>query len=356
MFAFWKNGQNVHFFFKSGNGVLLLPHKHDLKMANTFILSDETVNSHGFVVKTDGIMLDRFLKSPVMLFNHDREGGIIGKWENIRVEGKRLLADAVFDESDETGAMVKGKVERGFVNSVSIGIEVLESSEIKGVRTVTKCSLFEVSVCDIPSNPNAVKMPENGGKTLYLKFSPLTFPQQVARLLGMGVSPSEGEMLERIEYLSENTENAVERAVRMGFVSKSQVELISAAYRNEPKKALAYIENIENEEKAKVSELVTREGNAGTFIMCERAIFDEIGEKIGLSALRRLFAVMPKRKSLIDMIEEAKENAQNQRKGWTLEDYRKNAPEELRENKSLYERLLKESKEGINNKIKKLWH
>lgn len=42
---------------------------------NTFRLSDESINSYGLIVKTDGINLERFIKNPVMLYSHSTEGG-----------------------------------------------------------------------------------------------------------------------------------------------------------------------------------------------------------------------------------------------------------------------------------------
>lgn len=40
-----------------------------------FLLSDESLNSHGSIIMTDGIRLDRFLANPVMFYNHEQ-----GKW------------------------------------------------------------------------------------------------------------------------------------------------------------------------------------------------------------------------------------------------------------------------------------
>lgn len=45
--------------------------ENDIKK-KTFVLSDESVNSYGFRVLTDGIALDNFKKNPVMLWNHTR--------------------------------------------------------------------------------------------------------------------------------------------------------------------------------------------------------------------------------------------------------------------------------------------
>lgn len=83
---------------------------------HTFVVSDESVNSYGFAVLTAGIDTSRFEKNPVMYYMHDREKGVVGRWENIRKDGKRLLADAVFDDSTELSKQVRGQVEKGFYN------------------------------------------------------------------------------------------------------------------------------------------------------------------------------------------------------------------------------------------------
>ena len=91
----------------------------------TFVLSDESVNSRGFVVLTEGIDTSVFEQNPVMLYMHVLDGNVIGRWENIRKEDNKLLADAVFDDSTELGAQVKKQVEGGFLRAVSIGIEAI---------------------------------------------------------------------------------------------------------------------------------------------------------------------------------------------------------------------------------------
>lgn len=141
-------------------------------MALTFVLSDESVNSYGTRVLTEGIRLDNFLKNPVMLWNHtrawsDKQDQIlpIGKWENLRVEQGKLLGDAVFDEKDGFAQRIKSKVEQGIINMCSVSIDVITSSDdtsviVQGQRrpTIIECELREVSIVDIGSNRNAVRL------------------------------------------------------------------------------------------------------------------------------------------------------------------------------------------------------
>lgn len=150
----------------------------------TFIASEESINSYGYRVLTDGIDVSAFKKNPVMLFNHDSGGwcgspdykGPIGRWENIRKENGQLKADAVFDMEDETGEKIGKKVENNFIRAASIGFEVIETSNDPSVMlrgqtrpTITKCRLIEISVVDIPSNQNALALYDQSGKRIELK-------------------------------------------------------------------------------------------------------------------------------------------------------------------------------------------
>lgn len=140
------------------------------------ILSDEGLNSHGFWVRTSGIDLTRFRKNPVMLFNHHRtmrgakdEMLPIGRWDDLKVEDGVLTGVPVFDENDEFAVKIKNKVEGGFLSGCSIGIRAKKWSEKaedlkpgQTYPTVTECELMEVSVVDIPSNPNSA-----GGVVLF---------------------------------------------------------------------------------------------------------------------------------------------------------------------------------------------
>lgn len=140
-------------------------------MAKTFVLNDEKkVNSYGFKVLNSGINLDRFKANPVMLSNHwNNTDNVIGRWENIRIEGSQLLADAVFDENDEDAKKIASKVEGEFLKGCSMGIRYsYEFMEEKpdGTYILTVSELFEVSIVAVPSNANAVKLYSASGELL----------------------------------------------------------------------------------------------------------------------------------------------------------------------------------------------
>ncbi len=131
----------------------------------TFVLSDESLNAYGFWVKTSGIDLSQFKKNPVMLYNHYSNMLPIGKWENIRIEDGRLLADANFDEEDNNVKEISRKVKAGMLRGASIGIEPKKTSnneadlKVGQTRsTVLKSVLYEASITSFPANRNALKL------------------------------------------------------------------------------------------------------------------------------------------------------------------------------------------------------
>lgn len=132
--------------------------------SKTFVLHDESVNTYGFRMLTSGVNLDEFRKNPVMLLNHNDYSLPIGRWENIRIDGGKILADAVFDEKDERAAEVMRKVDNDFIRMASIGAWPPEEKSdayslmLPGQRypTVTKWTVREASIVAIGANHNAL--------------------------------------------------------------------------------------------------------------------------------------------------------------------------------------------------------
>ena len=148
----------------------------------TFVLSDESVNSYGFRVLTEGIDLTLFEKNPIALWVHarssrwgDYERLPIGKWVNIRKKGTKLLADLEFDMDDDFAVRLQKKVDKGIINMASAGLRVVSTSEDKAVLvkgqtrpTVIKSLLVEASLVDIGSNRNALRLQDEFGEEINL--------------------------------------------------------------------------------------------------------------------------------------------------------------------------------------------
>lgn len=148
-------------------------------MSKTFVLHDESVNTYGFRMLTSGANLEEFRKNPVMLLNHSDWSLPIGRWDNIRIEDGRILADAVFDSKDERAGEVARKVEDGFIRMASIGAWPPEQTSdafdlmLPGQSgpTVTKWTVREASIVTIGANHNALAFYDHDGALVDLNDS-----------------------------------------------------------------------------------------------------------------------------------------------------------------------------------------
>lgn len=145
----------------------------------TFVLCDSSsINSQGFRIPLEGMNLDRFRVNPVMLYQHDKYS-VIGKWENIRIEDGKLLADAKFDSEDELARQVEGKVERGFLKGCSVGIIINDMKLVGEVYEATATELMEASICSVPSDAGAVRLMDADRNPIDFQIVKLSFEQSL---------------------------------------------------------------------------------------------------------------------------------------------------------------------------------
>ena len=151
------------------NIVTELINKDEAKVS--LVLSEETKvirwdwidGKYNLILKHDLESIDLNRANILKLFyQHDTHGSTppIGKLDNVRLEDGKLKADAYFDKEDEFAMQIFGKIERGFLESVSVGITIHDGKmkEFKSKPneyTATKWELNEVSIVNIPAIPTA---------------------------------------------------------------------------------------------------------------------------------------------------------------------------------------------------------
>lgn len=119
----------------------------------TVIASDETLDRHGDVLPIEQWDLTKFMLSPRMLIDHNHEvASIVGKWENVRIEGKKLLMDAKFHGITDISKAVEEMVKTGYLDTVSVGF-IYHGPEEDGGRD--SFELIETSWVTVPANPSA---------------------------------------------------------------------------------------------------------------------------------------------------------------------------------------------------------
>lgn len=129
-----------------------------------YVMSDETVDRMGEVIKADGWDLGDFKANPIGLFNHHADA-IIGRWENVRVEGKRLLARFVFaDEgTSEVADTARRLWNQKILRGASVGFKAMQKELLTkdadpylGPFRYLRQQLLECSLVSVPANANAM--------------------------------------------------------------------------------------------------------------------------------------------------------------------------------------------------------
>lgn len=316
----------------------------------TFVLNDESVNSYGFIVLTEGIDTSVFERNPVMLYMHNRDGNVIGRWENIRKEEKRLLADAVFDDSTELAAQVKKQVEGGFLRAASIGIEGVTKEVLNGVETVVKSRLIEASIVDIPGNSNAVKLMHRSGGYVYRltdleEEAAQDLKTALISLLSLSNDATDEDIIQTVKTAlegRETPEDAVDDAIMRGYIDSGQRGTFIALARGNRAAFRDFVKTQGAAQSGEITRLIDEAQAKRKLLHCERGVYERIGAKIGAKMLGEvLFTLRPMAKPT-ELIHGGA--AYSDRSRWSLDDYRKFAPQELENDPELYARLVKAEK------------
>ena len=277
----------------------------------SFILNDETKkNSHGFFLVNAGGCFDRFNENPVMLDNHNLDR-LIGRWENLRVEGGLLKADPVFDEGVPLGVERKGQVERGFLRGASPGILPLEAEYRPNAVTgqqdlyVTKWELFENSTTPIPSNAGAIAL------KIYTGDGQLVPDEDVClhmdNLVRLCAGKSQGQIT-NIKTMDKITLSA-EAYAALGIAADAETAAISAAVvklHGDLKTANDRVAELEAEKKTahkqRAENLVKMAVESGRIVAADKEAYTELAI-VNYSLAEKTLKAIPAKVNLSAQIE-----------------------------------------------------
>lgn len=281
----------------------------------TFLISDETENSHGFSILTEGIDTTRFDKNPVMLYMHQR-AVVIGRWENLVKKDGKLFADAVFDLENEFSKEIAGKVERGFLKGASMGIHFDKEDLEPTANSLQKCMLFEISIVDVGSNSNALKLySELDFKEL--NFGGLVFSKAEMESLGFAKGTTEAKAITKLTAL-----------ISANKSMESELKVARALQANEQKEIMDFC----------LSRRVIKESSKPYY----EFLFTQGHEK-AKEEISKLFPPIIPTSLMSQIIKPSKENnskGSKPKSQWDLDDYRKLSPKELEQNPVLYQKLI----------------
>jgi HK97 family phage prohead protease len=138
------------------------------EMARTVrvIASTDALDSYGEVVEQKWD-LQRFMRNPVVLYNHDSRMRPIGKATECQVVNGRLEATIQLSKSKSNAKAqeVWEDLNEGLINAVSVGFSPRSYRE--EMRSGVEClvlsdnELFEISFVPLPANPDAVVLSED---------------------------------------------------------------------------------------------------------------------------------------------------------------------------------------------------
>jgi len=127
----------------------------------TFIASTRSVDRHGTILDPEGCDAEAFLKNPVFLWNHRRDGepdDVIGTVIDVQKTADSVVCVVAFDTGRKAQQCLR-RVRRNILRAVSVGFIPLETSEpdADGVITVKRWELCELSLVAVPSNRDALR-------------------------------------------------------------------------------------------------------------------------------------------------------------------------------------------------------
>ena len=253
-------------------------------MSKRVRITNDSLNSYGTRVLTSGMNVEQYCRNPVLLYQHER-GQVIGYVKDLKVENDEVTGELMFDCASELSKRCKKQYEFGSLRMVSVGIDILELSDdkkhlVQGQTspTITKSKLFEVSLVDIGANDDALVLQKDGKRITLGKDGECPLP-----LLNNNNFQNPVQMDQKTLALS------------LGLLETADEAAINAAI-EELKTAKA-----ENIDLKKNNETLTLERitNAVDKAIGEKRLaadkkdqFVELGKKVGLDELQKVFAAM----------------------------------------------------------------
>lgn len=158
-----------------------------------FIISNETLDRHGTVIKMDGWRLKNYSLNGIVAYGHITNSGIpdyiIGKGIAY-IEKKNLIGEVELEPADinELAVKIDKKLEFGTLRTTSVGFlpyswswGIEKDGEDPNILYFRDQDLLEWSIVDIPSNPSATMIDRALGDfvTKVRTASGIELPQEV---------------------------------------------------------------------------------------------------------------------------------------------------------------------------------
>ena len=136
-----------------------------------FTASTSSVDRESDIINPDGWVLDTFKDGGPLLWGHDQSKLPIGRVLWVKVDDGRLVGKAKFNGQTQLSTDVEKLVRSGDLKGLSVGFRPMDMKmNNEGGRTFTKQELLEISVVNVPANPDAII---HNIKSLEIKSAPV---------------------------------------------------------------------------------------------------------------------------------------------------------------------------------------
>lgn len=324
-----------------------------------FTVHDESVNTYGFRMLTDGANLTEFEKNPVILYNHNDWETPIGRADKVYKENGTIVAEIVFDTADPKAAEIAGKVERGFLRMASVGAwppeeatdDELMKLDGQSGPTITRWTLREISICPIGANHNALAMYDRTtGKRIDLSDRD-TVIRLADNINDVNLNPKKENNMSVITQLLRLSDSASEQAIaeelRKLIALRDQYQSEIAGLKTEKKNLQLKLDTYEQKEretrKAQAVALVDAAVKDGRIDASGRDAWVKDLENDFENASVRLSSITRRQAVATQVIPEGKSGAITLR-DMTFQDILKaDRLKELKQDKELYRQKFREA-------------
>ncbi|HLW09770.1 MAG TPA: HK97 family phage prohead protease [Fermentimonas sp.] len=275
------------------------------KQGKSFVLIDESITTYGFRVLMSGADIKQFKRNPVLFYNHDEWSLPVGRWENIRIEGDKLLADPVFDLNDDQGKKIADKVENDFLRAASISFRIVETSDDPNLMkkgqtraTITKWMVREASIVGIGANHNALRLYDKDDKLIPESEIFKLFDKQPIQ------KKMEGLIFKLLDLPEGSTDEQVQEAIQKLIDAKKGAEADLKKLQDAEAERKKKDDEVRQNEAVKLVDEAVKEGRITAdgkenFLKFFSTDYD--------AALKALTAI-PKRTSVKERIEQSQQN------------------------------------------------
>jgi HK97 family phage prohead protease len=271
----------------------------------TFILSDGSLNTKRLIIPTSAIDTKAFAENPVMLYMHDRKN-VIGRWEKLRIETEKLMADPVFDTEDTFAKNIASKVNNGFLKAASIGVRNVKGYETeledgsKAIQ-VTYCELCEVSIVSVPANRSALTLyDKDNNPVLYESAIELADFPAIKPLTNSKKEMDTKKLAKQLGLPETATEEQIEASLSDAMKAQGDLTALRNANKTTQKAKAVTLTD------AAITDGRLPKENKETFLSFADRDFD---------LFERTLAAIPKPVSLADYVKKGVQNSTKQKEG-----------------------------------------